>query len=79
MSKIIKLDQTIYQLSQQYPEIVTILHDLGFVEIVKPMMMNTVGRLMTLKAGASLRNIDLERIKNTLVNQGFIIVEENDE
>mgnify|MGYP001769308355 CR=1 FL=1 len=79
MSKIIKLDQTIYQLSQQYPEIVTILHDLGFVEIVKPMMMNTVGRLMTLKAGASLRNIDLEMIKNTLVNQGFIIVEENDE
>ena len=79
MSKIVKLDQTIYALTQQYPEMVTILHDLGFVEIVKPMMMNTVGRFMTLQAGASLRNINIEMVKNTLVNHGFIIMEENNE
>lgn len=79
MSKIVKINQTIYQLAQQFPEIVTILHDLGFVEIVKPMMLNTVGRVMTLKAGANLRNIDIEMVKNTLVNHGFIILEENNE
>ena len=44
---------------------------LGFKEIVKPLMLKTVGKVMTLKAGASMRKIDLLDLIETLEEKGY--------
>ena len=76
MEKVISFNETIYELSKRHPDIVEVLHALGFHEIVKPGMINSVGRFVTLKQGASLRKIDLNKLVATLKQKGFIFKEE---
>jgi len=56
-----------------------ILAGIGFTEIVKPGMINTVGRVMTLKAGSSLRKISYETLKTKLLENGFQLEGETNE
>lgn len=79
MNKIINLKHTVYELCQEYPEMPDILNGLGFHDIVKPGMLQTVGRFMTISKGASIKKINLDTIKTTLVEQGFQIDEEDSE
>lgn len=71
--KQIDINQSISSLVKTYPEIKDILYGLGFTEIVKPQMLNTVGRFMTIKHGCSLRHIDLTLVLDTFRSQGFDI------
>lgn len=77
MYKIINLNHTVYELYQEHPEIVNILEGLGFHDIVKPGMIQTAGRFMTIPKGASMKKINLELVKNTLIEQGFQLEKEN--
>ena len=74
--KYINLNESVNALCSQYPELVSILANLGFTEIVKPLMLNTVGKLMTLPKGAAMRNIDLEQVIQSLREHGYYIEED---
>ena len=75
--KSIDINQTIQGLVSQYPEIKDLLFELGFKDIVKPGMLQTVGRFMTLTKGAELKGISLDLIKQTLNQHGYEIKEES--
>ncbi|MDO9628825.1 MAG: DUF1858 domain-containing protein [Acholeplasmataceae bacterium] len=77
--KTIHINQTIQSLVSENPEIKDILFELGFRDIVKPGMIQTVGRFMTLKKGIEHKNISLETVKNAFKLKDFIIAEENNE
>jgi len=53
LEKIIDLKKSVYNLAQDYPEIKEIMQELGFVDIIKPGMLNTAGRFVTLPKGAA--------------------------
>lgn len=74
--KTISVNTSIYELVKKHPEIVEILFNLGFEDITKPMMLNTVGRIMNLKKGSKMRNIEMPLIKEALENAGFTLTEE---
>ncbi len=74
--KTISVNTSIYELVKKHPEIVEILFNLGFEDITKPMMLNTVGRIMNLKKGSKMRNIEMPLIKEELENAGFTLTEE---
>ena len=44
MAKKLDLNKPVFELVQEYPELVDVLKDLGFSEITKPAMLNSVGR-----------------------------------
>ncbi len=69
--KTIYSDNTIFELSQKYPELVYLLEEAGFKDIVKPGMLKTAGRFMTLEKGAALRNIDFFQVQSLLKAKGF--------
>jgi hypothetical protein len=75
MKKTVNLDKSIYELVREYPEVANIMYDLGFTDIVKPAMLNTAGRVMTIAKGAALKKIDLATIKQTFQEKGFEIIE----
>ena len=75
MGKIIDLNKTIYELSKEVPEITETMLELGFKDIAKPGMLNTAGRLMTLKKGAAMKKIEMEFIVKTLREKGYEIRE----
>ena len=57
MAKKIDLTKSVYELTKDYPELIDILAGLGFTEITKKAMLNSVGRLTTISKGAKMKNI----------------------
>ena len=73
MIKEINLDQTLLSIVSQYPELIDLLYDFGFTQIKVPGMLQTAARFVTLRSGCELRKIELERLKEILILNGFII------
>ncbi|MCF8020176.1 MAG: DUF1858 domain-containing protein [Vallitaleaceae bacterium] len=71
----IDLNKSIYDLCKEDPKIIEIMNALGFTDITKPAMMNTVGKMMTISKGARMKNIDITTIKNRFIEQGYHIGE----
>ena len=72
MIKISK-NQNIYSIIKQHPNVCNIMVELGFTDIVKKGMLQTVGRVMTIEKGAKMKEIDLKHIEKVFKAYGFII------
>ncbi len=77
--KILDINQTIFQMVQTHPDLLNQLAEMGFSEIAKPGMIQTVGRFMKLEQGCRLRKIDFMLVKEKLTALGYEIKEEIDE
>jgi len=77
--KIIDLGKTVHELCSSDPELAPLLASIGFTEIVKPMMLATVGKFMTIPKGAAMRNIKIEIIRQKLEANGYEIIEPKQE
>ena len=76
MSKKIDLNKTVFELVNEYPELVDIMVSLGFTEITKKAMLNSVGRITTIPKGAKMKGISMMDIVGTLMSNGFELVGE---
>ncbi|MCD8500862.1 MAG: DUF1858 domain-containing protein [Bacillaceae bacterium] len=76
MQKEISLNTTLYDLCSAHPQIVVILKELGFVNITKPGMIQSAGRIMTIPKGCRMMKVPIERVTSALSEHGFIIKEE---
>jgi uncharacterized protein len=76
MTKTIDLAKTVYELTEQYPELSGIMKEIGFLGIANPVMLNTMGRIMTIPKGCEKMGIDLSDVKKTLRDKGFEIKED---
>ena len=75
MSKVLKLDESIFELVTRHPEVIDIMVNLGFQDITKPGMLQTAGRFMTLSKGMKLKKIELETVRQAFKQHGFEIIE----
>ena len=73
MAKKIDLTNTVFELVTEYPELIDIMASLGFSEITKKVVLNSVGKLMTIPKGAKMKNIPMTKIVATFVENGFEI------
>lgn len=71
MAKKIDLSKSVYELTKAYPELIELLAELGFTEITKRAMLNSVGRLTTIPKGAKMKNVSMIDIVTTLMSNGF--------
>lgn len=69
----IDLNEKIIVLVKKDEKIKDILSELGFSEITKPGMIQTVGRFMSINQGSSLRKIDIKVIKERFKSYGYQI------
>ena len=76
MSKKIDFSKTVFELVSEYPELIDIMANLGFTEITKKAMLNSVGRITTIPKGAKMKGISMMEIIATLMSNGFEIVGE---
>ena len=67
----IDIDTTVYQMIKNNPEIKEIMIELGFKDIVKPGLLQSVGRLMTIESGCSMRGIDFQEVQEIFKANGF--------
>lgn len=73
MSKKIDLNRSVYDITKTYPEVIDIMVNLGFDEIKKPAMLNSVGRIMTIPKGAKSKGISIPVVIAELIKNGFEI------
>ena len=62
MAKTLDLSKSVYDLVKEYPEVVDIMKDLGFSEITNKVMLNSVGKIMTIPKGAKMKGIPMPDI-----------------
>lgn len=72
-SKEIDLGESVYALCTKHPELVELMKELGFTDILKPGMLQTAGRFMTIPKGAEMKGIDMEIIAAKLTELGYTI------
>ena len=77
--RIIDLDKTVHALCSADAELAPILAGVGFTEIVKPIMLTTVGKVMTIPKGAAMRNIDLQMVIKALEERSYTVVRKSQE
>ena len=75
MTKIIDLDKSVYELTQEFPEVIELMRGLGFTEITKKGMLTSVGRIMTIPKGAKMKHIEMEDIVRCFTEAGFAVKE----
>ena len=59
MAKCIDFNKTVYELAGEYPEFKEVMASVGFTEITKKVMLNSVGKLMTVRQGAKIKKIPM--------------------
>lgn len=69
--KPLDLSKSVYELCNEYPELIETLAQIGFKDITKPGMLSTMGRFMTLKKGAMAKKLEYDKIIQTLTDQGY--------
>lgn len=72
--KKIDIDTTVYQMIKENPEIKEIMIELGFKDIVKPGLLQSVGRIMTIESGCNMRGIELCAVQEIFKVNGFDLV-----
>lgn len=71
MAKTLDLSKSVYDLVKEYPEVVDIMKDLGFSEITNKVMLNSVGKIMTIPKGAKMKGIPMPDIIAAFMGHGF--------
>ena len=71
----ISIEDTIYTICSEYPQALRYLYEFGFTQISQPLMIQTVGRYMTLKKGCEMRGFDIEELVRFLKMKGIPLKE----
>ena len=74
MEKILDLNKSVAALVKEFPEVSDIMFSLGFTEVKKPAMLNSVGRIMNLKKGSQMKKIPMEEIVRAFREKGFTVL-----
>ena len=79
MSKILDLNKPVFELAKEYSDFIEIFAGLGFKDIKNPVMLNSMGRFITINKGAEMKGIPLEKIKEVFREHGYEIAEDKKE
>ncbi|MGE9896669.1 DUF438 domain-containing protein [Anaerovoracaceae bacterium SGI.195] len=74
MTKKLDLNKTVFELTEQYPELIDIMAKLGFTEITKKPVLHSVGKIMTIPTGAKIKNISMMEVVTSLMANGFELI-----
>ncbi|MDU4572347.1 DUF438 domain-containing protein [Veillonella sp.] len=73
MEKKLDLSKSVYDLVTEYPEVVDIMKELGFSEITNKVMLNSVGKIMTIPKGAKMKGVSMVDIVGAFMKAGFTL------
>lgn len=73
MEKKLDLSKSVYDLVKEYPEVIDIMKGLGFSEITNKVMLNSVGKIMTIPKGAKMKGVSMMDIVSAFMKAGFTL------
>ena len=73
--KKIDINKSLYEITEEYPELIPVLAGLGFAGVTNPVMRNSHGRIMSIAKGSKHIGVSLDTIKAELAKHGFSVKE----
>ena len=70
----IDLNLPVAEIINQHPEVKEILLELGFKPLANPAMLNTAGKVTSLRTGSKMTKISLDRIQQVLECNGYEVI-----
>jgi uncharacterized protein len=77
--KEIDLNKSIFEITEEYPELIATLKELGFAGIAFPAVRKTLGRKTTLHKGCSKQKKDLAEVIDHLEKLGYTVTGQNEQ
>ena len=74
--KKIKIDMTVFDMIEMYPETKGLLVKVGLDGVANPLMLRTVGKKMTVKKGAKTKKIPWQDVVSLFEEHDFVFIEE---
>ncbi|MGT2802640.1 DUF1858 domain-containing protein [Streptococcus henryi] len=74
MNNIIDINLPVAEILKQNPELKDLFVQLGFKPLANSAMLNTVGKVTSLKKGSKLAGISLDKIVKTLEFNGYDVI-----
>lgn len=75
ISSQVKLDVPVYEVVKDNPELLDLLVDLGFKPLANPSLLNSLGRVTTIRQGAQLIKLPLNNIIQQLEWNGYEVIQ----
>lgn len=72
--KQVDLNKTLYDLTEEHPELIPVLAEMGFAGVTLPEMRETHGKVMTILSGCEKLGIDLAEVKKSLEERGYEVM-----
>lgn len=72
-NKIIDLNRTLFDLTEEFPELIDILVEIGLEGVIHPEMRRTGGKMMPVIEGLKRHGVVLENATKILEDKGFIV------
>ncbi len=71
--KTIDLHRTLFELTEEYPELIDIFFEIGLEGVIHPEMRRTGGKIMPVIGGLKQHGVALEDAVRTLEKKGFSV------
>jgi len=72
--KVIDFRKNVFEITEEYPEVIEIMIELGFKDIGNSVVRKTAGKMMTIPMGCRMKGIKLEQVVTELENKGYILI-----
>ncbi len=69
--RVLDLNKSLYDLTEEHPELIPVLKELGFVGAANPVARATMGRVTTIPQGCHRLGIELESVLRALRERGY--------
>jgi hypothetical protein len=76
---IIDINESVQDIVMKCPEAAEVLKNLGFEQIVNPVMLKTMAKFMTLPKASKMKNIPMDKIIDAFSEKGITITNRNNE
>lgn len=71
----ISINEPIKSVIDKHPKVKDIMLSLGFSHLAEPAMLNTVGKIITIKIGLKKHKLDLEEVREVFLKENFVLEE----
>lgn len=72
--EVININDKLHDIVIKYPDIKEIMVELGFKDILKPGMLQSVGKIMTIEKGVKVKRIDRDLVIASFKEHGYELI-----
>lgn len=72
----IDANEILYDLVRKHPMVKEVMIEIGFVNTVKPGMLQSVGKVMTIKKGSEMKGIEWNKVETIFREHGYLLKED---